>query len=47
MLNVAERRGLVEGNVAKKVKMPDPKNERDRFLSEEKWHKAMKKLVLA
>ena len=38
-LSVAERRGLIEVNVAKKVKMPDPKNERDRVLNEEEWGK--------
>ena len=37
VLSVAERRGLIEVNVAKKVRMPDPKNERDRVLSEEEW----------
>jgi len=30
---------LIEVNVAKKVKMPDPKNERDRVLGEEEWGK--------
>lgn len=37
VLSVAERRGLIEVNVAKKVRTPDPKNERDRVLNEEKW----------
>ncbi len=43
MFSVAERRGLIEVNVAKKVKMPDPKNERDRVLSEEEWGKLYEK----
>jgi integrase len=37
-LSLAERRGLIEVNFAKKVRMPDPKNERDRVLSEEEWN---------
>jgi len=37
MLSVAERKGLVQTNVAKKVRMPDPKNERDRVLTKEEW----------
>ena len=36
LLNVEE---LVEANVAKQVKMSDPKNERDRVLSEKEWGK--------
>lgn len=38
VLSLAERRGHVDFNVAKKVRMPDPKNERDRVLSEEEWN---------
>jgi len=37
MLSVAEKRGLLETNVAKKVALPDPKNERDRVLTEDEW----------
>ena len=37
ILSVAERRGLVAANAAKRVPMPDPKNERDRVLSSEEW----------
>lgn len=37
MLSVAERKGLVQTNVAKKVRMPDPRNERDRVLTREEW----------
>ena len=43
VLSVAERRGLIVFNVAKKVRMPDPKNERDRVLSEEEWAKLYNK----
>jgi len=39
MFSVAVRRGLLETNAAKKVSMPDPKNERDRVLSQEEWAK--------
>ena len=39
MLSVAERRGLIQFNVTKKVKMPDPKNERDRVLTSDEWQK--------
>jgi len=34
---VAEKRGLLESNVAKKVPIPTPNNERDRVLSENEW----------
>jgi integrase len=37
MLSVAERRGLVASNAAKKVPLPDPQNERDRVLIEDDW----------
>jgi len=37
MLSVADRKGLIQMNVAKKVRMPDPKNERDRVLTKEEW----------
>jgi hypothetical protein len=37
MLGLAEKRGLVSTNVAKKVPLPDPRNERDRVLSDEEW----------
>src|SRR5262249_31790801 len=37
MLSVAERRGLVASNVAKKVPLPDPQNERDRVITEDEW----------
>lgn len=39
MLSVAERRGLVASNAAKKVPLPDPQNERDRVLTEEEWQR--------
>ena len=39
MLSVAERKGLVQTNVAKKVHMPDPKNARDRVLTKEEWER--------
>ncbi len=39
MLSVAERKGLVQQNVARKVRMPDPQNERDRVLSEDEWQR--------
>jgi len=39
MLGVAERKGLIHSNVAKKVRMPDPKNERDRVLTNEEWER--------
>ena len=37
ILSIAERRGLVTSNAAKRVPMQDPKNERDRVLSSEEW----------
>ena len=37
MLSIAERRGLLTSNAAKRVPMQDPKNERDRVLSSEEW----------
>ncbi len=37
ILSVAERRGLVTTNIAKKVPIPDANNERDRVLTEEEW----------
>lgn len=36
-LSLAERRGLVSANVAKKVRLPTPDNERDKILSPEEW----------
>jgi integrase len=39
ILSVAERRGLVASNAAKRVPMPDPKNERDRVLSSDEWER--------
>ena len=36
-LNVAVRKGLLVVNPATKVPMPDPKNERDRILTEHEW----------
>jgi integrase len=39
MLSVAERRGLVASNVAKRVPMPSPNNERDRVLNKEEWQR--------
>jgi hypothetical protein len=37
MLSVAERRGLIGSNPAKKVPLPDANNERDRVLTDEEW----------
>ena len=37
MFSIAERRGLVLSNPAKRVPLPDPGNERDRVLSAEEW----------
>ncbi len=37
LLGVAERRGLTPSNPAKKVRLPDPRNERDRVLTEDEW----------
>jgi len=39
MLSVAVQRGLLEVNVAKKVPIPNPNNERDRVLTHEEWTK--------
>jgi integrase len=39
MLSIAERKNMVLTNVAKKVRMPDPKNERDRVLTQEEWER--------
>jgi len=39
MLSVADRKGLVQTNVAKKVPMPDPQNERDRVLTNAEWER--------
>jgi integrase len=39
ILSVDERRSLVALNAAKRVPMPDPKNERDRVLSSEEWER--------
>jgi len=41
-LSVAERLGLVSTNVAKKVPLPTPDNERDRVLSPEEWDSLFK-----
>ena len=39
ILSIAERRGLVTSNVAKRVPMQNPKNERDRVLSSDEWER--------
>ena len=39
LLGVAERRGLTPSNPAKKVRLPDPRNERDRVLTEDEWER--------
>ena len=39
ILSLAERRGFVASNAAKRVPLPDPKNERDRVLSSEEWER--------
>ncbi len=39
LLSIAERKGLVQRNVAKKVRMPDPQNARDRVLTQEEWER--------
>ena len=41
MLSIADRKGLVQTNVAKKVPMPDPQNERDRVLTNEEWERLL------
>lgn len=41
MLSVGEWKGLVQTNVAKKVPMPDPQNERDRVLTNEEWERLL------
>ena len=38
-LNVAIRRGLLQVNPAARVPLPDPRNERDRVLTDEEWTK--------
>ena len=38
-LNLAVKRGLLSGNVASRVPVPNPENERDRVLSEVEWVK--------
>lgn len=38
-LNVAIRRGLLQVNPASKIPLPDPRNARDRVLTEEEWSK--------
>ncbi len=42
LLSLAERRGLVSTNVAKKIPLPTPDNERDRVLSPEEWDRLFK-----
>ncbi|GKS59850.1 integrase [Nitrospira sp.] len=37
MLGIADRRGIIQSNPAKKVSMPTPQNERDRVLRAEEW----------
>ena len=37
MLSVAVRRGILEVNVATKVALPNPNNERDRVLTQDEW----------
>jgi integrase len=39
MFSIAERRGLVLSNPAKKVPLPDPGNERDRVLNPDEWNR--------
>lgn len=39
IFSIAERRGLVLTNPAKKVPLPDPGNERDRVLSPDEWNR--------
>ncbi len=39
ILSVAERRGLIATNAAKKVPLPSPNNERDRVLTEDEWQR--------
>ncbi len=41
MLSIAEGKGLVQINLAKKVPMPDPQNERDRVLTNEEWERLL------
>ena len=37
MFSVAVQKGMVDVNVAKKVPLPNPNNERDRILTQEEW----------
>lgn len=37
IFSIAERKNLLQTNVAKKVRIPDPQNERDRVLTPEEW----------
>jgi len=39
MLNVAVKRGILGVNVANKIPLPNPNNERDRVLSQEEWNR--------
>ena len=39
LLSVAVQRGILEVNVATRVPLPNPNNERDRVLSEEEWNR--------
>ena len=39
MFSIAERRGLVLSNPAKRVPLPDPGNERDRVLNPDEWNR--------
>lgn len=38
-LNVAIRRGLLQANAASRVPLPNPRNERDRVLTDDEWGK--------
>lgn len=42
-LNVAIRRGLLQYNAASRVPLPNPRNERDRVLTDDEWSKLYRK----
>ncbi len=42
-LNVAIRRGLLQANAASRVPLPNPRNERDRVLTDDEWEKLYRK----
>lgn len=39
IFSIAERRGLITSNPAKKIPIPTPRNERNRVLTEDEWNR--------